>query len=81
MGPGQGSYKISKAALNAVTASIAAELGHGSIKVNSASPGWTRTDMGGSSAGRSVAEGADTTVWAARRRSLPVGERAPPTPR
>jgi hypothetical protein len=28
-------------------------------------PGWVRTDMGGSAAPRSVAEGADTAVWLA----------------
>lgn len=65
MSAGQGGYKISKASLNAVTAALAAELGDGPIKVNSASPGWTRTDMGGPSAGRSVEDGADTIVWLA----------------
>ena len=29
------------------------------------SPGWVRTDMGGQSAPRSVAQGADTIVWLA----------------
>jgi hypothetical protein len=33
--------------------------------VNSASPGWVRTRMGGSAAPRSVEEGADTIVWLA----------------
>ena len=28
-------------------------------------PGWVRTDMGGPSASRSVAQGADTAVWLA----------------
>jgi NAD(P)-dependent dehydrogenase (short-subunit alcohol dehydrogenase family) len=35
------------------------------IAVNSMCPGWVRTDMGGSSAPRSVEEGADTAVWLA----------------
>jgi NAD(P)-dependent dehydrogenase (short-subunit alcohol dehydrogenase family) len=61
-------YSISKAALNAVTVMLAAALPH--VRVNCVDPGWVRTDMGGSDAPRSVAEGADTIVWLA---SLPVG--------
>jgi len=33
--------------------------------VNSMSPGWVKTDMGGESAPRTVEEGADTAVWLA----------------
>ena len=33
--------------------------------MNSICPGWVATDMGGTSAPRSVAEGADTAVWLA----------------
>jgi NAD(P)-dependent dehydrogenase (short-subunit alcohol dehydrogenase family) len=57
-------YRISKTALNAVTAILAAEL-RGKIAVNAACPGWVRTDMGGRSAERDVTEGADTPVWLA----------------
>ena len=35
------------------------------IAVNSVCPGWVRTDMGGSQAPRSPAEGADSAVWLA----------------
>ncbi len=35
------------------------------IIVNSICPGWVRTDMGGSSANRSVEKGAETPVWMA----------------
>ena len=56
-------YCISKTALNAVTVQLAAALS--GIAVNSACPGWVRTDMGGESAPRSVEEGADTIVWLA----------------
>ncbi|HYW03824.1 MAG TPA: SDR family NAD(P)-dependent oxidoreductase [Gammaproteobacteria bacterium] len=68
MGPRWPAYRISKAALNALTAATAAELearGSGNILVNSVCPGWTRTDLGGPKAPRSVQEGADTIVWLA----------------
>jgi NAD(P)-dependent dehydrogenase (short-subunit alcohol dehydrogenase family) len=58
-------YRMSKAALNALTRIVAAEVGSANIKVNCMSPGWVRTDMGGPSAPRSVAQGADTIVWLA----------------
>jgi len=57
---------LSKAALNALTRTTAAEVGDQTgIKVNSMCPGWVRTDMGGPDAARSVVEGADTAVWLA----------------
>jgi NAD(P)-dependent dehydrogenase (short-subunit alcohol dehydrogenase family) len=65
--PGAGSpaYRVSKAALNALTVTLAAEVkGHG-ILVNSMSPGWVKTEMGGPGATRSAAEGAETAVWLA----------------
>ena len=56
---------MSKTALNALTRIPAAELKGTNILVNSMCPGWVRTDMGGSSAPRSVEEGAGTAVWLA----------------
>jgi NAD(P)-dependent dehydrogenase (short-subunit alcohol dehydrogenase family) len=61
MDGGRAAYRLSKAALNALTRTLAAD--EREIKVNSMCPGWVRTDMGGSSATRSVEEGADTAVW------------------
>ena len=63
MGEGSPAYRTSKAALNALTRTLAAEVAGQGILVNSMSPGWVRTDMGGEEAPRSVEEGADTAVW------------------
>jgi len=56
-------YRISKTALNAVTRILAHELRQTNITVNSVSPGWARTEMGGPEAPNSIEEGADTAVW------------------
>lgn len=61
---GPAAYAISKAALNALTVRLAREAGAG-VKVNAMCPGWVRTRMGGQSAPRTPAEGADTVVWLA----------------
>ena len=65
MGTGTPAYRISKTALNALTRIVAAETRASNILVNSMSPGWVKTDMGGPDAPRSVAQGADTAVWLA----------------
>lgn len=58
-------YQTSKAALNAITISFANELRNTNIKVNSAHPGWVKTDMGTDAAPLTVEEGAKTAVWLA----------------
>ena len=65
MSAGWPAYRISKAALNAITRVLAAELAADRIQVNSMTPGWVRTDMGGSNAPVSVEDGADTVTWLA----------------
>lgn len=64
MGGGTPAYAVSKAALNALTRMLAAELRTARILVNAVCPGWVATDMGGPG-GRPVAEGAAGVVWAA----------------
>jgi NAD(P)-dependent dehydrogenase (short-subunit alcohol dehydrogenase family) len=62
--PQAGAYGLAKASLNVLTRMIATEAG-ARVKVNSMSPGWVATRMGGSGAPRTVQEGADTAVWLA----------------
>ena len=65
MGSGFPAYRMSKAALNALTRLTAAELGPRPIKVNAMTPGWVRTEMGGPHATLSPQEAADTAIWLA----------------
>jgi NAD(P)-dependent dehydrogenase (short-subunit alcohol dehydrogenase family) len=58
-------YDASKTALNAFTIHLAQELKGTTIKVNSAHPGWVKTDMGGSAAPMEVSEGGKTSVMLA----------------
>jgi NAD(P)-dependent dehydrogenase (short-subunit alcohol dehydrogenase family) len=63
MSGGTPAYSVSKAALNALTRIIAAEVRGDGILVNSICPGWVATDMGGHG-GRPVSEGAASVLWA-----------------
>ncbi|MDJ0367820.1 SDR family NAD(P)-dependent oxidoreductase [Hymenobacter sp. H14-R3] len=58
-------YSSSKAALNMFTTLLAKELRTTPIKVNSADPGRTQTDMGGPEAPNTVEYGAKVAVWLA----------------
>jgi NAD(P)-dependent dehydrogenase (short-subunit alcohol dehydrogenase family) len=64
MGSGSPAYSVSKAALNAFSRILAADLHGTGILVNSVDPGWVATDMGGRG-GRPVEDGAKGIVWAA----------------
>ena len=65
MGTWSPAYSASKTTLNAITCLFAAALKEKGIAVNSVCPGWCRTEMGGSTAPRSVEEGAAGIVWLA----------------
>ena len=55
-------YDASKSALNAYTIHLAAELKDTPIKVNSAHPGWVKTEMGTDAAPMEIVDGAKTSV-------------------
>ncbi len=55
-------YDTSKVALNSFTVHLAHELKGTKIKVNSAHPGWVKTDMGGEGAMLEIEDGAKTSV-------------------
>jgi len=55
-------YDASKAALNSFTIHLAYELRGTNIKVNSAHPGWVKTEMGGDGAQMEIVDGAKTSV-------------------
>jgi NAD(P)-dependent dehydrogenase (short-subunit alcohol dehydrogenase family) len=63
-------YRLSKAGLNALTRMLATELEGDGILVNSACPGFVKTDMGGRYATKPVEDGAAGIVWLA---TLPDG--------
>jgi NAD(P)-dependent dehydrogenase (short-subunit alcohol dehydrogenase family) len=63
MGARAPAYSVSKAALNALTRILAAELRADGVLVNAVCPGWVATDMGGSG-GRPVEKGAASVMWA-----------------
>lgn len=58
-------YRMSKVALNALTRIVAAEVRGDNILVNSVSPGWVRTRMGGTSAPRAPVEAVRGITWLA----------------
>ncbi len=58
-------YRMSKTALNALTRILAAEVRGENILVNSVSPGWVRTRMGGEHAPRPPAEAVRGITWLA----------------
>ena len=61
-------YDTSKVALNSYTVHLAHALRDTKIKVNSAHPGWVKTDMGTDAAPMNIVDGAKTSVWLATLR-------------
>lgn len=55
-------YNASKSALNAYTIHLAQALADSNIKVNSAHPGWVRTELGTDAAPLAIENGVDTMI-------------------
>ncbi|KXX71504.1 SDR family oxidoreductase [Flammeovirga sp. SJP92] len=55
-------YDASKTALNSFTVHLAASLEDTNVKVNSAHPGWVKTDLGTENAPMEIVDGAKTSV-------------------
>lgn len=58
-------YRMSKTGINALTRIMASLVKDDNIIINSMSPGWVKTDMGGQDAPGTADEGAKTAVWLA----------------
>ena len=58
-------YSVSKALLNAFTRVLSRDVAGSARRVNAVCPGWVKTRMGGSSAPRSLEQGASGISWAA----------------
>jgi NAD(P)-dependent dehydrogenase (short-subunit alcohol dehydrogenase family) len=58
-------YGASKTAINAFTIYLADALRNTRIKVNSAHPGWVKTELGGEAADLELSEGGKTSAWLA----------------
>ncbi|MBR8833759.1 MAG: SDR family oxidoreductase [Stigonema ocellatum SAG 48.90 = DSM 106950] len=64
------SYRLSKIGLNGLACLLAKELKGTNILINNYSPGWMKTDIGGSNAPLTAEEGAETAIYLA---TLPDG--------
>ena len=67
-------YNTSKAALNALTISLAKDLASEQIRINSISPGWVKTDLGTDAAYRTVEQGAAIILKLATMENPPTGK-------
>jgi NAD(P)-dependent dehydrogenase (short-subunit alcohol dehydrogenase family) len=74
MNSGSTAYRISKTALNALTIILSNELLSMGIKVNTISPGWVKTDMGGENATLTIKESTTQIVAFALRDNFPNGQ-------
>ncbi|WP_347862447.1 SDR family NAD(P)-dependent oxidoreductase [Salimicrobium sp. PL1-032A] len=64
--PMAGAYKASKLGLNALTRLFAGSTRRKNVKVNSVSPGWVKTDLGGEKAKREPGEAMEGILWLAQ---------------
>jgi NAD(P)-dependent dehydrogenase (short-subunit alcohol dehydrogenase family) len=65
MTSGSAAYRVSKAALNAFTLTLAADLRSTKVTAVTLCPGWVRTDMGGPTAPRDPKDAGEAVAKAA----------------
>ncbi|OJJ20151.1 hypothetical protein BKI52_16905 [marine bacterium AO1-C] len=72
MGGNYTAYRVSKAALNAFTLHLSME--YPDLIITSCHPGHVQTDMGGTTAPRTIDKGAETPVWLATASDVLTGK-------
>ncbi len=72
MGGNYTAYRVSKAAINAFTLHLSME--YPDLVITSCHPGHVQTDMGGTTAPRTIEKGAETPIWLAIDPSVSTGK-------
>ena len=75
MDKGSIGYRLSKTGLNVMTRVFSKELQGSNIRINSVSPGWVQTDMGGANGRLKVEDSVETIIWLATEPNLKINGR------
>ena len=75
MDKGSIGYRLSKTGLNVMTRVFSKELKGSNIRINSVSPGWVQTDMGGVNGRLKVEDSVETIILLATEPNLKINGR------